>query len=126
MSDIISQLISGISNFAKKECFPDSPYNDTVTKGQSPKAMVIGCSDSLVDPILLTGAKPGELFIHRNIAGLVPQCQDSSTSHYYGTSSVLEYGIARLKVEHLIILGHACCGGIAELLAKNEFDGFLG
>jgi carbonic anhydrase len=116
---IISRLLGGIEQFSKKECFFDSAYNKIVEKGQSPKVMVVSCSDSLVDPTSLMDSKPGELFIHRNIAGLVPKYKENARKDTHATSAALEHGIKNLKVEHLIILGHAYCGGIDVLLKSS-------
>jgi len=116
MANIIPRLIQGIGRFSARECLPGSSYNRIVKAGQSPKVMVIGCSDSLVDPLSLMGAKVGELFVHRNIAALVPPYQHEDRHNYHATSAALEHGVKNLKVRHLIVLGHGYCGGIAALL----------
>lgn len=79
--------------------------------GQRPRAMVIGCCDSRVEPTQLFAAEPGELFIMRNIANLAPPYAPDDQRH--GTSAAIEYAVKSLKVAHLIILGHAGCGGVA-------------
>ncbi len=100
-----------------------------VELGQSPKVMVIGCSDSLVDPLSLMGAKVGELFVHRNIAALVPPYQHSDRNNYHATSAALEHGVRNLNVNHIIVLGHGYCGGIATLMdespKKNTGESFI-
>jgi carbonic anhydrase len=78
--------------------------------GQSPETMVIACSDSRVDPQTVFGAVPGELFVVRNVAALVPPFQPDSA--YHGTSAALEFGVKVLKVARLVVLGHGQCGGI--------------
>lgn len=115
---MIERLIKGIATFSKNNCFINSPYNKNVEKGQSAKILVIGCADSLVDPFSLTSAKPGELFIHRNIAGLVPPF-NSREDNIHATSAVLDYGVNNLQVSDIIVLGHGHCGGIKALL-KNQ------
>ena len=94
-------------------------YEALVARGQSPRAMVIGCSDSRVDPAILFGTEPGEIFVVRNVANLVPPFAQSG--NYHGTSAALEFAVRSLEVEHVIVLGHARCGGIAALL-----DNFAG
>jgi carbonic anhydrase len=78
--------------------------------GQSPETMVIACSDSRVDPQTVFGAAPGELFVVRNVAALVPPY--SPDPGYHGTSAALEFGVKVLKVARLVVLGHGQCGGI--------------
>lgn len=76
--------------------------------------MVIACSDSRVDPQMIFGAGPGELFVVRNIANLVPPYAPDAA--YHGTSAALEFGVRILGIEHLVVLGHALCGGVQALL----------
>lgn len=97
-------------------------YDALVSHGQSPRAMVIGCSDSRVDPAILFGAEPGEIFVVRNVANLVPPYAPSAD--YHGTSAALEFAVRSLEVQHVIVLGHARCGGIAALL--GGFSGLGG
>jgi carbonic anhydrase len=78
--------------------------------GQSPEAMVIACSDSRVDPQTVFGAAPGELFVVRNVAALVPPYEPDA--RYHGTSAALEFGVKVLKVARLVVLGHGQCGGV--------------
>jgi carbonic anhydrase len=94
-------------------------YEALVSQGQAPRAMIIGCSDSRVDPAILFGTEPGEVFVVRNVANLVPPYAQSG--NYHGTSAALEFAVRSLQVEHVIVLGHARCGGIAALL--NDFAG---
>jgi len=92
-------------------------------KRQDPRALLIGCSDSRVDPALLTDCSPGDLFMVRNVANLVPPYEQNSG--YHGVSSALEYAVCFLKVAHIIVLGHSGCGGIASLMetAKGKMVG---
>ncbi|MGZ9112587.1 MAG: carbonic anhydrase, partial [Rhodoplanes sp.] len=78
-----------------------------------PKVMMIACSDSRVDPGILCNAEPGDLFMVRNVANLVPPY--ALDRFYHGTSAALEFAVNTLKVEHIVVLGHAACGGIRAL-----------
>lgn len=85
-------------------------YRRLATGGQHPRAMVISCCDSRVHVTSIFGADEGEFFIHRNIANLVPPYTPDGKTH--GTSAALEYAVTALKVAHIIVLGHANCGGV--------------
>ena len=89
-------------------------YKALASEGQSPETLVVACSDSRVDPQTVFGARPGELFVVRNVAGLVPPYQVDG--HYHGTSAALEFGVRVLKVAHIVVLGHAQCGGIQAMV----------
>jgi len=82
--------------------------------GQKPRALVVACSDSRVDPQMIFDAGPGELFVVRNVANLVPPY--APDAGYHGTSAALEFGVRVLKVEHIVVIGHALCGGVSALL----------
>jgi carbonic anhydrase len=94
-------------------------------QGQQPRAMVICCADSRVDPWMIFGAGPGELFVVRNIANLVPPYAPDSA--YHGTSAALEYAVRVLAVRDLVVMGHAQCGGVRALLegAPPEASDFV-
>lgn len=85
-------------------------YKRLVEDGQHPRCMVIACCDSRVNVISVFGADQGELFIHRNIANLVPP--HDADGHHHGTSAAIEYAVNTLKISHLIVLGHSQCGGV--------------
>src|ERR1044071_3934155 len=85
-------------------------YRALAEAGQSPEVMVIGCCDSRVSPEVIFDARPGELFVVRNVANLVPPY--SPDGAYHGVSAALEFGVAVLRVRYIIVLGHARCGGI--------------
>lgn len=85
-------------------------YQRLAKEGQRPRAMVISCCDSRIHVTSIFGADEGEFFIHRNIANLVPPCEADGRHH--GTSAAVEYAVTVLKVVHLIVLGHAQCGGV--------------
>jgi len=87
--------------------------------GQSPRVLVIGCCDSRVSPDVIFGAAPGELFVARNVANLVPTY--GPDAHHHGTSAALEYAIMGLRVEHVVVMGHAQCGGVRAYV-ENEID----
>lgn len=85
-------------------------YAELAEKGQNPKAMIITCCDSRVLVSEIFGSAPGDFFIHRNIANLVPPYEPDGESH--GTSAAIEYAVIALKIEHLIVMGHHACGGV--------------
>ena len=85
-------------------------YRRLAEAGQAPKVMVIGCADSRADPALIFDAGPGELFVVRNVANLVPPFE--LAGHRHGTSSALEFAVNSLHVETILVLGHGRCGGI--------------
>ncbi len=118
--DAIKGLVAGFRAFRARyyEQRPERMH-ELSTHGQSPAVMVIACSDSRVDPALLLGAEPGDLFMVRNVANLVPPYTPDST--YAGTSSALEFAVRDLKVEHIVVLGHSACGGVEAL--RNAVSG---
>ena len=81
-----------------------------LAEGQAPEIMVIGCCDSRVSPEVIFDARPGELFVVRNVANLVPPYETGG--EYHGTSAALEFAVQALRVKHIVVLGHARCGGI--------------
>ena len=101
-----------------------SRYRDLAERGQAPETMIIGCCDSRVAPEVIFDAGPGELFVMRNVANLVPPY--SPDSNYHGVSSAVEYAVMVLKVRNIVVLGHARCGGI-QAFADNASPGdFIG
>ena len=99
---------------------------DALSKfGQKPRALVIGCSDSRADPQMVFNAAPGELFIVRNVANLVPPYGPDDQPH--GISAAIEFAVRALKVPQIIVMGHAMCGGIQALLngAPAEVSDFV-
>jgi carbonic anhydrase len=83
-------------------------------EGQKPKILVIACSDSRVDPAIVTNALPGDLFVVRNVANLVPPCEDGNIG-YHGTSAALEFAVCGLGIKNIIVFGHSKCGGMQSL-----------
>ena len=116
----MERLIEGYRRFRTSQWPQERERFEAVAdQGQSPKAMVIACSDSRVDPQAIFGAGPGELFVVRNVANLVPPFEKDSA--YHGTSAALEFAVLWLKVRDIIVLGHGMCGGVHALL--NGLDG---
>lgn len=105
-----------------------SLYQELEAQGQSPKVLFLACCDSRVDPAVITDAGPGELFVVRNVANLVPPCNPDG--QYHGTSAALEFAIKSLGVEHIVVMGHAQCGGAKALLQQGQDtpgrDDFIG
>ncbi|MEE8270725.1 MAG: carbonic anhydrase [Alphaproteobacteria bacterium] len=96
-------------------------YESLATSRQPARTMIVGCCDSRVDPATIFNAGPGELFVVRNVANLVPPYEPQGL--YHGTSAALEFAVTGLGVEHIVVLGHARCGGIKALLdALHEPD----
>ena len=96
----------------------DASFAELVRQGQRPKALMIACSDSRVDPALVMNCQPGDLFVIRNVANLVPPFEDDHA--YHGTSAALEFGICVLGIQHIILFGHTQCGGIQTLLEHTH------
>jgi carbonic anhydrase len=108
-------LIEGFQRFRERHFAEDrARFQDLVQFGQTPKTLVVACCDSRVDPALVLDCAPGDLFVIRNVANLVPPAENQG--HYHGTSAALEFGVRNLAVQHVIVLGHAQCGGIHALL----------
>jgi carbonic anhydrase len=93
-------------------------YRELAEAGQAPEVMVIGCCDSRVSPEVIFDARPGELFVVRNVANIVPPYEPDG--HAHGVSAALEFGIAALKVRHIVVLGHARCGGVKAFAEKAK------
>jgi carbonic anhydrase len=127
MVDAIDRLVAGFRGFRARyyEQRPER-MRELAEQGQSPEVMLIACSDSRVDPALLLDSEPGEIFIVRNVANLVPPYGPDDGHH--GTSAALEFAVRDLGVSHIVVLGHSACGGIQALRAavsgepsKREF-----
>src|SRR5262245_49515088 len=96
-----------------------SRYEQLAESGQTPEIMVIGCVDSRVSPEVIFDASPGELLVVRNVANLVPRYEPHRDSQH-GTSAALEFGVQALRVKHIVVLGHAFCGGIRAFADEQE------
>ena len=113
-------LLAGYQAFVAAR-LPDEQarFRELSEKGQKPKVMLIGCCDSRVPPEVIFGAGPGELFVVRNVANLVPTYGPDANLH--GTSAALEFAVMGLRVEHVVVMGHAQCGGVRSYV-ENEID----
>jgi carbonic anhydrase len=111
------ELIEGFKRFRERALTGDNAqFHNLVELGQAPSTLVVACCDSRVDPALILDCSPGDLFVIRNVANLVPPAENQG--HYHGTSAALEFGVRNLKVQHIVVLGHAQCGGIHALLER--------
>jgi carbonic anhydrase len=118
----LDHLFEGYRRF-RADTWPDLKRRfEQLANGQSPKIMVIGCSDSRVDPQQILGAAPGELFVLRNVAALAPPYAPDQTHH--GSSAALEFAVRVLKVERIVVLAHAGCGGVKALFDGAPPDAF--
>lgn len=114
-------LLKGFADF-RLGYFRDHPdlFERLSTEGQSPKILIIGCSDARVDPGILTQTRPGDIFTVRNIGAMVPPAQIPPDQRQHGTSAAIEFAVRGLQVEHIVILGHALCGGVAALVDGRD------
>lgn len=106
-------LLNGFKRFKHTYFGDDSALYASMKTAQPAKTLMIACCDSRVDPAILTDCNPGDLFTVRNVANLVPPCEQDD--HYHGTSSALEFAVKALEVQNIIVMGHANCGGIKAL-----------
>ena len=110
----VKKLLEGYQEFYDEQTANGGKLFDELSKGQSPKTLIISCSDSRISPVTLTKANPGDVFIIRNVANLVPPYQPDKDS-LHGVSAALEFGVCHLEVKHLVVMGHSGCGGIKAL-----------
>ncbi|MBU0622145.1 MAG: carbonic anhydrase [Gammaproteobacteria bacterium] len=111
----VENLVEGFKRFRGQHFEShDNLYRQLVNQGQTPRILVVACCDSRVDPALVFDCDPGDLFVIRNVANLVPPLEDHHGHH--GTTAAIEYGVNLLGVRHIIVLGHAHCGGINALV----------
>ncbi|KAL1808270.1 carbonic anhydrase 2 isoform X1 [Daucus carota subsp. sativus] len=117
--DPVEKIQNGFAQF-KKEIYEKNPdLFGELAKGQSPKFLVFACSDSRVCPSHILNFQPGEAFIVRNIANMVPPfCK----TRYSGVGAAIEYAVLNLKVENIVVIGHSCCGGIKGLMSCTDDD----
>ncbi|WP_026942125.1 carbonic anhydrase [Hellea balneolensis] len=123
-----AKLESGYHGFREGDYIKQKRlYENLGTKGQHPKIMLIACSDSRVDPTDIFNAYPGEMFVVRNVANIVPPLD--ATSGYHGTSAAIEYAVKNLEVQEIVVMGHESCGGIQGCLNGMGHDpeaGYVG
>lgn len=114
----MQKLLDGIVRFRREDFESHKKLFNELKQQQNPHTLFIACSDSRVDPNLITGTLPGELFIIRNIANIVPPYRESG--EYAATTSAIEYAVIVLGVENIIVCGHSNCGGCAASLNSSE------
>ena len=113
-------LIDGYHRFKAGRYLEERERWATLAEGQSPKVMIIACSDSRVDPSQIFDAHPGEMFVVRNVANLVPPFETGGGRH--GVSAALEFAVTQLKVEEIVVMGHGSCGGVHAALSRRFAD----
>lgn len=115
MKKKFTKVLEGYQSFRKKYAMGDTSIMQYLSHyGQQPQTMIIACCDSRVDPALILQCDPGDLFVVRNVANIVPPYEKDEAHH--GTSAALEFAVRGLKIKDLILLGHSQCGGIQTLL----------
>jgi len=118
MKNSFQKILQGYQQFRKKYASGDNSVMQYLSHyGQQPQVMVVACCDARVDPALIMQCDPGDLFVVRNVANIIPPYEKDEAHH--GTSAALEFGICFLKVKHLILLGHSQCGGI-QMLCNHQ------
>ena len=119
MTGFPHHLLDGYRTFTSQRLPTEQTrYRELAERGQSPAVMVIGCCDSRVSPEVIFDAGPGELFVVRNVANLVPPYAPDGNAH--GVSAALEFAVQVLRVKHIVVLGHAQCGGIKALVEDSQ------
>jgi carbonic anhydrase len=109
----IKQIFENNKNWIQEKLKGDSDYFSNLSKGQDPNILYIGCSDSRVTAEELMGVAPGDVFVHRNIANMVPNTDLSAMS-------VIDYAVAHLKVNHVVVCGHYFCGGVKAAMQSKD------
>jgi carbonic anhydrase len=118
-----ASLLDGYRRFRRTGWSRERERWSDLAEGQNPEVMVIACSDSRVDPATIFDARPGEMFVVRNVAALVPPYQPDA--NYHGVSAALEFAVTQLKVREVVVIGHGFCGGCAAALTR-QFDAARG
>jgi len=117
----LARLVQGFERFRAAYFETDHTlFDQLVWEGQRPKVMVVGCCDSRADPQMITDSGPGDLFVIRNVAALVPP--NMPDGRLAGVSSALEFGVKGLEVGHIVVLGHSMCGGVRSLMEYGDAD----
>lgn len=112
-----NELIEGYYRFRGNAWVDEREQWTKLSSGQAPRVMVIACSDSRVDPATIFGTRPGEVFVVRNVANLVPPFDPSGGLH--GVSAAVEFAVTVLEVEEILVLGHGACGGVKASLSGS-------
>jgi carbonic anhydrase len=115
----LSQLIEGYRRFRQTNWQRERKRWAELAEGQSPQVMILSCADSRADPSQIFDARPGEIFVTRNIAGLAPPYE--TTAGFHGVSAALEFAVTQLEVGEILVMGHGLCGGCAAALT-GQFD----
>ena len=115
---MIDSILAGNAKFRTDEYAPNEDYYHTIAEQQKPKVLWIGCSDSRVSEDIITGSRPGTLFVHRNIANIV-------ASNDVNLAVILDYALLHLEIEDIVVCGHTRCGGIASLEAGNVDESYI-
>jgi carbonic anhydrase len=116
----LSRLIEGYRRFRDTDWVKQRERWSELAEGQSPQVMILSCADSRVDPALIFDARPGEMFVARNIAALAPPYETSSGFH--GVSAALEFAVTQLNVGEILVMGHGMCGGCSAALTGKFED----
>lgn len=118
----MKRLIEGYKEFRKRRWPRErARYEELANKGQKPEYLIIACSDSRSDPATIFGGHPGEFFLVRNIAALVPPFD--ATNGVFGTRAAIAYAVLALKVRNIVVMGHAQCGGVAAAIDPHAAHG---
>jgi carbonic anhydrase len=115
----LTQLIEGYRRFRERDWARERERWAELAEGQSPRVMILSCADSRTDPAQIFDARPGEMFVVRNIAALAPPYETSRG--YHGVSAALEFAVSQLEVGEILVMGHGLCGGCAAALT-GQFD----
>lgn len=118
-ADFPERLLEGYASF-RADRLPQerARFAQMAAEGQKPEIMVIACCDSRVSPEVIFDARPGELFVVRNVANLVPPYSPDGELH--GTSAALEFAVQALRVKHIVVMGHARCGGVHAFVRRTR------
>ena len=116
----LTELLHGYRRFRERGWKPERERWETLRAGQQPRVMVIACADSRVDPAHIFDVRPGEIFVVRNIAALVPPFE--TTPGHHGVSAALEFAVQVLKVREIVVMGHGMCGGCQAALTQELRD----
>lgn len=114
---VFSDLVAGYARFREHGWAIERERWATLAEGQAPKVMVIACSDSRTDPATVFDTSPGEIFVVRNVANLVPPFEVGGGRH--GVSAALEFAVTQLKVQEIVVMGHGMCGGVHAALTNR-------
>ena len=113
----LSRLMQGYHRFRESAWTPNRERWARLRDGQKPDVMIIACSDSRVDPAQIFDVDPGEIFVVRNVAALVPPFE--TTPGHHGVSAALEFAVQVLEVSHIVVMGHGMCGGCKAALTQE-------